>query len=84
MKILFYLLSSSLNPDGTRVFSFLIQKISLTANVSRNTFLEQYKFTSDDEFEMFVEILFFFLKMLGGQSGVRFLWYLSYCYLILS
>ena len=46
MKILFYLLSSSLNPDGTRVFSFLIQKISLTANVSRNTFLEQYKFTS--------------------------------------
>ena len=46
MKVLFYLLSSRLSPNGTSVFSFWIQKFSLITNISRSVSLEPCKFTS--------------------------------------
>ena len=46
MKVLSYLLSSWLNPNGTSVFSFWIQKFSLISNIFCSASWEPCKFSS--------------------------------------
>ena len=47
MKVLFYLLSSWLSPNGSSVFSFwILLNLSLITNISRSASLDPCKFTS--------------------------------------